>query len=133
MAGIGRGEWPLFLTPCTSIEVMDAGQKGSERVVRGGSWNNNARNVRAAYRNTNDPDNRNNDLGFRLARAHLPAGWPVADPAGIQPVIPGVARASRGPGGSENRKGTGARVGRRSRGERPPVPDLSARGRRSRP
>jgi hypothetical protein len=33
--------------------------------LRGGSWNNNANNVRAAYRNNNHPDNRNNN-GFRV-------------------------------------------------------------------
>ncbi len=38
------------------------------RVNRGGSWNNNPRNLRAANRNRNTPDNRNNNLGFRLAR-----------------------------------------------------------------
>jgi hypothetical protein len=40
---------------------------GSNRVNRGGSWNNNASNVRAANRNNDDPANRNNNLGFRLA------------------------------------------------------------------
>jgi formylglycine-generating enzyme required for sulfatase activity len=35
-------------------------------VNRGGSWNNNAKNCRAANRNNNNPDNRNNNLGFRL-------------------------------------------------------------------
>ncbi len=39
---------------------------GSNRVIRGGSWNNNPRNVRAANRNHNAPDNRDNNLGFRL-------------------------------------------------------------------
>ena len=34
-------------------------------MLRGGSWNNNADNARAAYRNNNTPDNRNNNLGFR--------------------------------------------------------------------
>ncbi|MCP4389822.1 MAG: SUMF1/EgtB/PvdO family nonheme iron enzyme [Gammaproteobacteria bacterium] len=43
---------------------------GADRVIRGGSWNNNARNCRCAYRNRNQPDNRNNNLGFRCARAH---------------------------------------------------------------
>ena len=34
---------------------------------RGGSWNNDASNTRAANRNNNDPGNRNNNIGFRLA------------------------------------------------------------------
>ena len=38
----------------------------NSRVNRGGSWNNNPRNVRAANRNRNSADNRNNNLGFRL-------------------------------------------------------------------
>jgi len=33
---------------------------------RGGSWNNNPRNCRSAYRNNNNPDNRNNNIGFRI-------------------------------------------------------------------
>jgi len=57
-----------------------AGQKGDHRVNRGGSWINDARNVRAAYRNANHPDNRNHDLGFRLARAQEHAGGRVPDP-----------------------------------------------------
>jgi hypothetical protein len=40
--------------------------KGSNRVKRGGSWNNNAQNCRSANRNNNTPSNRNNNLGFRL-------------------------------------------------------------------
>jgi hypothetical protein len=39
------------------------------RVLRGGSWNNNGRNVRSAYRNGNDPGNRNDNIGLRLSRA----------------------------------------------------------------
>ncbi len=38
-----------------------------QRVIRGGSWNNNPRNVRSAKRNRNTTDNRNNNSGFRLA------------------------------------------------------------------
>ncbi|HNU68115.1 MAG TPA: SUMF1/EgtB/PvdO family nonheme iron enzyme [Myxococcota bacterium] len=47
------------------ITVDDA--TGSNRVNRGGSWNNDARNVRAANRDNNDPGNRNDNLGFRVA------------------------------------------------------------------
>jgi hypothetical protein len=36
-------------------------------VLRGGSWNNNPRNCRAANRNRNAPSNRNNTNGFRVA------------------------------------------------------------------
>lgn len=39
----------------------------SNRVIRGGSWNNNATNCRVTNRNRNTPDNRNNNLGLRLA------------------------------------------------------------------
>lgn len=37
------------------------------RVLRGGSWNNKPANCRVANRNRNTPDNRNNNIGFRLA------------------------------------------------------------------
>jgi formylglycine-generating enzyme required for sulfatase activity len=36
-------------------------------VNRGGGWNNNAENCRSGNRNNNTPDNRNNNMGFRLA------------------------------------------------------------------
>lgn len=45
------------------------GSNGSDRVIRGGSWNNDARNVRSAIRNWNHPGDRNDNLGVRLARA----------------------------------------------------------------
>ena len=41
---------------------------GDHRVFRGGSWIDDARDVRAAYRNANHPGDRNRVLGFRLAR-----------------------------------------------------------------
>lgn len=53
---------------------------GSTRVIHGGSWNDNARNVRAATRNDNAPDNRNDNLGFRLARAQERAVALALDP-----------------------------------------------------
>jgi len=40
-------------------------------VNRGGSWNNDPINLRGANRNRNTPDNRNNNLGFRVV-------WPAA-------------------------------------------------------
>jgi len=51
-------------------------RKGVNRVVRGGSWINNAQNCRAAYRNNNGPANRNNNIGFRLALSLQLTGKP---------------------------------------------------------
>jgi len=50
-------------------DVTGEDHLGTERVMRGGSWNNDPRNVRAANRNANHSSNRNSNLGFRLARA----------------------------------------------------------------
>ena len=50
--------------------MNDFGRKtrasGSNRVKRGGSWNNDGTNLRSAKRNNNTPSNRNNNLGFRV-------------------------------------------------------------------
>jgi hypothetical protein len=75
-----------------------AGRTGSNRVYRGGSWNSNARNVRAAYRNANDPGNRNDNLGFRLAREQERAGRPAPDPTGAASGPLGVGETQAGPG-----------------------------------
>ena len=40
---------------------------GSNRVLRGGSWNSNARGCRVSYRGGSDPDTRGSGGGFRLA------------------------------------------------------------------
>lgn len=53
--------------------MHSAWAKGTDRVYRGGSWDNDARNCRSAYRNRRHPDDRNSNLGLRLAAAHLPA------------------------------------------------------------
>lgn len=45
-------------------------------VVRGGSWNDNGRNLRSAYRNHDDHhDFIDDNNGFRLARFLFVAGW----------------------------------------------------------
>jgi len=50
--------------PALDLEAWTA---PCRRVVRGGSWNNNPRDLRSADRNRTTPDNRNNNLGFRVA------------------------------------------------------------------
>ena len=61
--------------------------------MRGGSYWNNARRCRSAYRNRNEPGNRNRNQGFRLAAAH-PLVEPTADPALVAPGF-GLARSVR--------------------------------------
>jgi formylglycine-generating enzyme required for sulfatase activity len=53
-------------TDGSSRETADGG-KCDRRVLRGGSWNNKPKRVRSGNRNNNRPDNRNNNVGFRLA------------------------------------------------------------------
>ena len=53
-------------------------------MLRGGSWNDNARNCRSAYRNRNAPDNRNDNIGFRPARAPDRRGSAGPDQVGVQ-------------------------------------------------
>jgi hypothetical protein len=39
--------------------------------MRGGAFNNNQDNARCAYRNRNNPNNRNNNIGFRVVVSTL--------------------------------------------------------------
>ena len=53
-----------------SMPDILAGQAGNViRVLRGGAFNNNDRNMRCAIRNRNNPNNRNNNIGFRVVVA----------------------------------------------------------------
>jgi formylglycine-generating enzyme required for sulfatase activity len=69
-------EWTSSLNQPYPYDLKDGRENpitgDARRVVRGGSWNNNQDNARAAYRNHNNPDNRNNNVGFRLVcSAHM--------------------------------------------------------------
>ncbi len=60
---------------------------GGNRVNRGGAWNNNGRNCRSAYRNANEPGDRNNNLGFRVCLARSPNDGPVAGKTSAGPLV----------------------------------------------
>ncbi len=49
--------------------------QAQKTVCRGGSWINNGRNLRSAYRNNDPIDIIDDNNGFRLARAHIATGW----------------------------------------------------------
>ncbi len=64
-------------------------------MLRGGSWYNNPRNCRSAYRNRNDPGNRNNNYGCRVLlclhfRACLTGGPRIAAFTEAASVVPEV-------------------------------------------
>ena len=45
---------------------------GSDRVVRGGSWNDDAAHCRAARRDSHAPASRSQNIGFRVVRSYIP-------------------------------------------------------------
>ena len=57
------GDYPAG--PVTDPRGPNAGEC---RVLRGGSWGNDSRNLRSAARNFSNPDFRHRSLGFRVAR-----------------------------------------------------------------
>ena len=48
---------------------------GTDRVIRGGSWNDDPRSVRVATRDSRGPSNQNIYVGFRLARSLAALPW----------------------------------------------------------
>ena len=53
-------------------------------MLRGGSWNNNPRNVRSANRNDNNPTNTWNNNGFRVVVVFgSPSRSPVCQKSGV--------------------------------------------------
>jgi len=91
------------------IERRRAENSAGTRVVRGGSWNNDARNVRAAYRNHNDPDDRNDNLGFRCARAHERVGGSAPEQACLRGVVRRNPASPIAKGGRRAGRSRGAR------------------------
>ena len=96
---------------------------GSNRVKRGGNWNNNANNCRVANRNNNSPGNENNNLGFRLVSTTHGKDPPslrygVAWPALSHPRPP----APRERGDEQGRNGGASTRWRKPTGNVPPNP-----------
>ena len=101
------------------VESDFRGRRLSSRVLRGGAFNNQTSNVRSANRNNNQPDNRNNNNGFRpastlrqacglpcrnsLAAFGRPAGCASAEfrsSSRVRPVLSGQAKSKNWRGGS---------------------------------
>ncbi len=67
------------------LASKEGSSSGSNRVKRGGSWNNNADNCTSSNRNNNNPSNDNNNNGFRLSSA-------LQEHEGSHPVMPALRR-----------------------------------------
>ncbi|WP_339132835.1 MAG: formylglycine-generating enzyme family protein [Candidatus Electrothrix sp. GW3-4] len=72
---------------------------GSDRVMRGGSWDLYGRSVRSAYRLHRSPDYRDDDYGFRLASGHKLRPHGSAQGKGQAPPWTRNVRSSDGQGG----------------------------------
>jgi Sulfatase-modifying factor enzyme 1 len=70
-------------------------EASAHRVIRGGSWNDEAQNVRAAYRNHNEPSNRNNNLGFRCAELTTEPDGSLLNRPASRPSFGTTANGSR--------------------------------------
>jgi formylglycine-generating enzyme required for sulfatase activity len=55
--------------PTDGSAWLESGNENSTKVIRGGSWVSDPRNCRSAYRDGNSRDDRNTNLGFRVACA----------------------------------------------------------------
>jgi hypothetical protein len=95
------------------------GVRSKVRVLRGGSFNNDTRNLRAANRNRNAPGNRNNNIGFRCVRdverrrasASAARAAVVTAAAGVRALLPDRAPGERRAAfGAEQQKGPGPLV-----------------------
>lgn len=53
---------------------------GSNRLLRGGNWDNNAENVRCSNRNNNGLANENNNIGIRLVSTPLRSRTELSHP-----------------------------------------------------
>ena len=62
----GASRWFGFKGILNDLASEEGSSSGSNRVKRGGSWNNNADNCTSSNRNNNTPSNENNNNGFRL-------------------------------------------------------------------
>ena len=72
-AADASGRWFGFKGILNNLATGEGAASGSNRVKRGGSWNNTVGNCRSAYRNNNTPSNANANNGFRLSSTLLQA------------------------------------------------------------
>ena len=100
----GASRWFGFRGILGNLASKAGPSSGSNRVKRGGSWNNNANNCTSSNRNNNNPSNENNNNGFRLVSTmseqtgfHFDA--PALRSCGDEHAYPGrpVAKATAAP------------------------------------
>jgi hypothetical protein len=79
---------------CRYNNAVRCGEQGRAEGC-GGAWNNDQQNARCAYRNNNNPDNRNNNLGLRVASAIDLTARPAVPQADRERAMPHVTSSGR--------------------------------------
>ncbi len=80
---------PIDCVAVCFVQSYSRGRRPIGRVLRGGAFNNQPRNLRSANRNRNQPGNRNNNIGFR------PASTSQQTSAFAQPESVGISPSER--------------------------------------
>lgn len=82
-SGDGASRWFGFRGILGDLATGEGASCVGKRVMRGGSWNNDADNCTSSNRNNNNPDNANSNIGFRLIST-------MSGQAGSHPVMPAL-------------------------------------------
>ena len=104
MSGSGARTSGQTISPRTSGR---RGTASAPRVIRGGSWNSEARYVRAACRHVNEPAYRDNGLGVRFCEFGEPSV--VSQAEGKRSERGSEAAGGGAPGDRDQASGAGAR------------------------
>jgi hypothetical protein len=95
----GGVRWFGFKGILEDLAPEEGSSSGSNRVKRGGCWNNNAGNCTSSNRNNNNPSNANNNNGFRLVstmseQTGFHSGPPVPRDAGDEHAMSRAASSA---------------------------------------
>jgi len=72
--------------PTSAVTDPMGAVTGWSRVIRSGSWNNNANNCSSAFRSYTAPDNRSGGIGFRVALVSKDMNIPLSDDVNLDMI-----------------------------------------------
>ena len=90
-----RGERGHLASPGADVRPIHVAQRVRGLVLRGGSWNHNARNLRVSNRNNHQPDEQNSNIGFRCVREEERGRSMVPEATEFRRAKPGAGGSHR--------------------------------------